>query len=94
MVEEDYKPLSMPEMTVWDDKHPKPPPGDDFEHRGLLKRISAASDKQLAALVPSDEKSLAQFRESSAAAVDVVVTRQLRLQGSARSPASTRPRSR
>ena len=76
VIEEDYVRLSVPEMTVWDDKHPKPPSGGDFE-RGLLKRISAASDKQLAALVPSDEKSLAQFREVVGGGVDVVIGRSL-----------------
>ncbi len=33
IVEEDFKPLSIAEMTVWDAAHPKPAGGDDYERR-------------------------------------------------------------
>ena len=36
VVEEDYRPLSTAEMSVWDAQHPAPPGGDEFE-RGLLR---------------------------------------------------------
>ena len=31
IVEEDFRPLSVAEMSVWDEQHPAPPGGDDFE---------------------------------------------------------------
>jgi dienelactone hydrolase len=46
IVEEDFRPLSIAEMSVWDDSHPKPPSGDDYE-RSLLRWITADSAQQL-----------------------------------------------
>ena len=62
VVEEDYKPLSIAEMSVWDEKHPKPPSGEAYE-RSLVRTITTDSEKQLAALRPTDSASLAKFRE-------------------------------
>ncbi len=31
VLEEDFKPLSIAEMSVWDERHPKPPGGEEFE---------------------------------------------------------------
>lgn len=62
IVEGDFEPLSQAELTVWDEQHPKPPSGDDFE-RSLTKTLAADSDKQLAALTPTDANSLTKFRE-------------------------------
>ncbi len=76
VIEEDYVPLSKAEMTVWDAEHPKPPSGDDFE-RALVKRITEASDKQMAALAPRDEESLGDFREIVGGGIDVVIGRTL-----------------
>jgi hypothetical protein len=56
VLEEDYKPLSIAEMSVWDKDHPRPKGGDDFE-RSLLKWMTADAAKQIAALTPKDEKS-------------------------------------
>lgn len=46
VVEEDYKRLSQDEMTVWNDKHPKPAGGDDFE-RKLCKYWREDAQQQL-----------------------------------------------
>ena len=36
VVEEDFVPLSRTELSVWDEQHPKPPGGEDYE-RSLLR---------------------------------------------------------
>ncbi len=76
ILEEDYKPLSVEEMTVWDASHPKPPGGGDYE-RSLLKIMTADSERQISALTPSDSASLARFREVVGGGVDVLIGRGL-----------------
>ncbi len=71
IVEEDFQPLSREEMTVWDDEHPRPDGGDDYE-RALLRWITQDSRKQMAALVPKDKKGLARYRQIVGGAVDVM----------------------
>ncbi len=46
IVEGDFKRLTIPEMTVWDDAHPKPESGPEFE-RKLLRTMSEAAQAQL-----------------------------------------------
>ena len=62
IVEERYEPLSVAEMSVWDDAHPRPPAGDDYE-RSLVRWITEDNERQIAALTPSDADSLATYRE-------------------------------
>lgn len=62
VVEGDFKPLSIEELTVWDDSHPKPPSGDDFE-RSLTRTLAADADQQIAAITPTDANSLTKFRD-------------------------------
>ena len=50
IVEQDFRPLSIAEMSVWDAAHPKPPSGDDYE-RSLLRTITLDSDAQLGSIV-------------------------------------------
>ncbi len=76
IVEGDFKPLSVREMSVWDAAHPKPPSGDDYE-RSLLRWITAQSDRQLGDLVPKDGASLARYREVVGGAVDILIGRGL-----------------
>ena len=71
IVEEDFKPLSIAEMSVWDADHPKPKGGEEFE-RGLLRWVTEDSVRQIAALMPTDEKSLAEFRRIVGGAFDVI----------------------
>jgi dienelactone hydrolase len=61
IVEEDFKPLSTAELSVWDAEHPKPKGGPEFE-RSLLKWMTEDSARQISALKPTDENSLAEFR--------------------------------
>ncbi|MHB1037619.1 MAG: acetylxylan esterase family protein [Pirellulales bacterium] len=80
IVEEDYRPLTIPEMSVWDQQHPKPPAGDDYE-RSLLRWITEDSKRQIAALKPTDANSLAEYRRVVGGAVDVMIGRGLPEQG-------------
>jgi len=74
IVEEDFKPLSKAEMTVWDAEHPKPRGGEDYE-RSLLRWITEDSQRQMGPLVPRDAASLAKFRQVVGGAVDVIIGR-------------------
>jgi dienelactone hydrolase len=76
ILEEDYQPLSVAELTVWDSAHPLPPGGAEHE-RALLAGMTSASNQALAALVPKDAASLARFREVVAGGVDVLIGRGL-----------------
>ena len=76
IVEEDFRPLSKAEMSVWDAQHPKPAGGEDYE-RSLLKWITDDSEKQLAAIAPKDDASLAAYRRVVGGAVDVMIGRGL-----------------
>jgi dienelactone hydrolase len=72
VVEEDYKRLSKEEMSVWDDRHPKPEGGPEFE-RSLLRWLTADADKQLRAAGDSLEA----YRQQVGGAVDVLIGRNL-----------------
>jgi hypothetical protein len=76
ILEEDYRPLSIAEMTVWDESHPKPASGGDYE-RSLLRTMTQDTQRQLAALAPSDSTSMSRFREVVGSAVDVLIGRGL-----------------
>lgn len=76
IVERDYKRLSTEEMTVWDEKHPKPEGGPEFEKK-LVKWWTDDANKQIDGLTPTDEKSLSKFREVVGGAVDVMIGRGL-----------------
>lgn len=77
VIEDDYKRLTREEMTVWDDKdHKRPPSGDAFE-RKLVAYWTQDAEKQLAALKPTDEASLKQWREVVGGGVDVLIGRDL-----------------
>ena len=70
--ERDYQRLTRDEMTVWDDSHPKPEGGAEFE-RKLLRWWKEDADRQWADLVPKDADSLAGFRTKVGQALSVVV---------------------
>ncbi|HEX4131584.1 MAG TPA: acetylxylan esterase [Pirellulales bacterium] len=74
IAEEDYRRLSEAEMTVWDEKHPKPPSGDDYE-RSLLRTMTEMSDKQIAAITPTSAESFDQFTETVGGAWEVFIGR-------------------
>ncbi len=76
IVEEEYRPLSVAEMTVWDAQHPMPPSGADFE-RSLLQRMTENTRNQIETLTPKDEASLTEYRRVIGGAVEVMVGRSL-----------------
>jgi dienelactone hydrolase len=76
IVEEDFKPLAKAEMSVWDDQHPRPRGGDEYE-RSLVRWITEDSQRQMEALVPRDAASLAEYRRVVGGAVDVMIGRSL-----------------
>jgi dienelactone hydrolase len=76
IVEEDFKPLSIAELSVWNDQHPKPKGGDDYE-RSLVKWITADSERQMQALVPRDAASLAEYRRVVGGALEAMIGRGL-----------------
>jgi len=72
IVEEDYHRLSTAEMTVWDEHHPKPEGGPEFE-RKLLRYLTDTAEKQLQPACDS----LEHYREVVGGAVDVMIGRNL-----------------
>ena len=72
IVETDYKRLSRAEMSVWDDQHPKPEGGPEFE-RKLLRWLTEDAAKQIAAA----QISPAAFQRLAAPAIDIVIGRNL-----------------
>ncbi|MCE9607773.1 MAG: acetylxylan esterase [Planctomycetia bacterium] len=76
IVEGDIEPLTVEQLTVWSKEHPKPAGGDAHE-RDLLRKLTADSDQQIAALTPKDAASLAKYREVVGGAVDVIIGRRL-----------------
>jgi hypothetical protein len=74
VVEEDFVPLAKEEMTVWDDKHPAPAGGEEYE-RSLLRTMTEDSQRQLAKLVPHDDKSRSAFRHVVGISWDVLIGR-------------------
>jgi dienelactone hydrolase len=74
--EPDFKPLTIAEMSVWDEGHPRPPRGESVE-RALLKTITADSEKQLAAATPRDAESWRRFRDLVGGGWSVLIGRGL-----------------
>ncbi len=74
IVEDDFVPAKAEELTVWDDAHPKPAGGEDYE-RSLLKTMTGDAERQLHALIPRDEKSLREFRRVVGSAWETLLGR-------------------
>jgi hypothetical protein len=74
IVERPYRRLSREELTVWNDQHPAPPGGLEFEQR-LLAWLTEDSDRQIAALAPRDEATRARYRKILGSAWDILLRR-------------------
>ena len=72
VVEESYERLTRRDLSVWDDQHPKPEGGPDFE-RKLLRWLTDDAAKQLADVPKSREA----FQKTVGGAVDVLIGRNL-----------------
>ena len=62
VVEDDFKPLTRDEATVWTADHPAPAKGD-AEERRVTSWWTSASDRALTASLPRDAASLDRYRE-------------------------------
>ena len=60
--EQEFEPLSIDELRVWDNQHPQPEMSVDYE-RELVRTIYGAAERALAASSPQDEESVARFEE-------------------------------
>ena len=70
VLERDYHRLTRDQQTVWDDAHPAPPGGPDFE-RALLKTLWHDAEQQLAATTNDS----AGFRRTHSPAIESVLGR-------------------
>ena len=69
--EEGFKPVAPKDLTVYDDKHPRP--SDELDAVKLCAALTEAAEKQMKALEPKDAKSLAEFRRVVETALHVLV---------------------
>ena len=74
--EQDYKNLTKDEYTVWDEQHPAPAGGEEYE-RALIKQLDDASNRQIAALTPKDAAGLDSYRYVVGGAVETLIGRGL-----------------
>ncbi|MGQ9504364.1 MAG: acetylxylan esterase [Thermogutta sp.] len=74
ILEEDFRPLSPEEMTVWDDAHPVPPSGEDFERR-FLASLTAATKRQMESLIPDSREAWYEYAKIIGGAFDVMIGR-------------------
>jgi hypothetical protein len=74
VLEQDFHPLSVAQSSVWDAEHPAPPGGNEFE-RSFLQRMTADTRRQMAALLPKDAASLAEYRRIVGGALEVMIGR-------------------
>ncbi|HSG72550.1 MAG TPA: alpha/beta hydrolase family protein, partial [Planctomycetaceae bacterium] len=74
--ERDYRLLTPDEYTVWNEDHPQPQGGDEYE-RSLMRDLADASDRQLAKLTPADAGSMQRYRNVVGEAFQTVVGRDL-----------------
>jgi hypothetical protein len=71
VTEKPFVPVPPKELSVYDEEHPRPP--DAVGAKGLRKYLAETSDRQLAALKPSDTASLAEFRRVLGTALRVMI---------------------
>ncbi len=76
IVEDDYDRLSTEELTVWDESHPAPAGGEDYE-RSLLAAIDRVSNGQLDALVPANASAYPAWQEIVGGAWRAMLGREL-----------------
>jgi dienelactone hydrolase len=71
VVEKPFVPLPPPELSVFDEQHPRPADATGVE--ALRKTMTDSSDRQIAALVPKDAGGLREFRRVVGTALRVMV---------------------
>ena len=71
VVEKPFKPVPPKELSVYDEAHPRP--ADSVDAARLRQYMTEQSDKQIQALRPTDEKSLAEYRRIFGAALRAMI---------------------
>jgi hypothetical protein len=71
VVEKPFQPVPPKELSVYDASHPRP--SDSVDAARLRQYMTEQSDKQIAALLPKDEKSLAEYRRIFGTALRVMI---------------------
>ncbi|HEV3262661.1 MAG TPA: hypothetical protein VG013_37825 [Gemmataceae bacterium] len=71
VVEKPFVPVPPEELSVYNEQHPLP--GDALKAKALRKSMTAASDKQLAALLPKNADGLKEFHRVVGTALRVMV---------------------
>ena len=74
IVEEDYEVLTPEDHAVWNDEHPAPPSGVEYEV-SLTKQLAERDDALLAKLTPTDENSLSEYRRVVGGALETIIGR-------------------
>jgi dienelactone hydrolase len=72
IVERSYERLTRAELSVWNDQHPRPEAGPDFEIK-LLEWLTENAGKQIAAMAPMDAQSLRNYRRVVGGAWDILL---------------------
>ncbi|MHC4072522.1 MAG: alpha/beta hydrolase family protein [Planctomycetota bacterium] len=72
ILENSYNRLTREELSVWNDQHPRPESSPDFELR-LLEWLTNDAERQIAALVPHDARSLQRYRQVVGGAWDILL---------------------
>jgi dienelactone hydrolase len=72
IVEEHWRPLTPEDWTVWDDEHPQPEGGAEYE-RSLCKWLDEQSKCQINSLEPKDSTSLKRYRDTVHSAFDTIL---------------------
>lgn len=76
IVEQDWPALAPSESTVWDDEHPQPARGDEYE-RSLTAYLDKQSNSKIDSLLNKNTKSLDAFRNVVGKAWNTIIGREL-----------------
>jgi hypothetical protein len=76
VIERDYQRVPLKDLSVWDDAHPQPAGGPEFE-RKLLRQLTADTQSQLDTAAQSADG----FRKTCAPALEIVFDRELSANG-------------
>jgi dienelactone hydrolase len=71
VVEKPFLPVGTKGLRVYDDQHPRP--ADATGAEGLRKYMTEASEKQMAALLPTTEEKLKEFRQVESVALQAMI---------------------
>ncbi len=76
ILEAPYQRLTRAQSTVWDERHPRPQGGPEFEKR-LLDWLTTDAQRQMAALSPRDRASLDRYRDVVGGAWDILLRQRI-----------------